>query len=68
MTTHCQVSQVAGLLTDNFALKRMYVASEAAVWSGAGQGQLVQLWVELELGQPKKYSHNFDDFLGYIFN
>ena len=26
---HPQVSQVAGLLTDNFALKRMYVASEA---------------------------------------
>ena len=37
-----EVAQVAGLLTDNFALKRMYVASEAVLGGSDSQ------WDELK--------------------
>ena len=31
--SNVEVSQIAGLLTDNFALKKMYIATEARFWN-----------------------------------
>ena len=46
------VSQVAGLLTDNFALKRMYVASEVTNQMGSvglGGSQVEGQWIAIFL-------------------
>lgn len=60
-----QVSQVAGLLTDNFALKRMYVASEALNLVGDLRVEIVKSVCFFFKGRTKGWED--DGNIGILF-